>query len=421
MPGHVSAFKTDDTSSQSGCRGEPISWKRNLLFVWLSQFLSIAAFAFAIPFAPLYIKTLDVRDTQEATYWAGWFASSAAISLMIMSPIWGSLGDRFGRKIMLVRANLLGAVMLYAMGCVHSVFWLIILRFGQGMFTGTVPAAMTLVSVYTPERRHGLAMGLLTAAIHAGGMAGFVGGGLCAEAWGPARSFQIAGLLLAAAGLVAVLGVRENFDALEGKNIDDDADGAVPKPFSAAAVVLGLLVLSNLGRTVDAPVFALFVETLLGREKSGAFAMTGWVSAAAAVAAVLGAVSFGRLLDRFPSASLGAVCALVAALGLALSALAFTLPLLFAARGIFAFACAGFEPAMQVWLTRLTDSAHRGKAFGWATTARALGWTLGPLLGAYAARQFHHLAAAFWAGVIVMFGLALLAAAAWCFVPKQKK
>jgi len=396
----------------SGYGEERISWRRNLLFVWISQFLSIAAFSFAIPFAPLYIKTLDVSDTQEAAYWAGWFASSAAISLMIMSPIWGGLGDRFGRKIMLVRANLLGAVLLYAMGCVHSVFWLIALRFGQGMFTGTVPAAMTLVSVNTPERRHGMAIGLLTAAIHAGGMAGFISGGLCAEAFGPARSFQIAGFLLAAAGLVAMLGVRENFEVSENKDASAMANGSAPGHACAVAAVLGLLVLANLGRTVDTPVFALFIETLLAPGTTGAFAMTGWVSAAAAVAAVLGAVISGRLLDRFSSSGLGAICALVASLGLMLSALSSSLPSLFAARSIFALASTGFEPAMQIWLTRLTASAQRGKAFGWATTARSLGWILGPLLGAYIARKFCHLAAAFWLAAIVMFLLAILAHAA---------
>lgn len=34
----------------------PVNWKKNLFFIWLCQFLSIAGFSLALPFVPIYIR-----------------------------------------------------------------------------------------------------------------------------------------------------------------------------------------------------------------------------------------------------------------------------------------------------------------------------------------------------------------------------
>ncbi len=130
---------------------KPVNWKTNLGAVWISQFISLSAFYFCLPFLPLYLKEKEIIPADQTAFWSGVLIAAAPVSMMVMSPIWGTLGDRYGRKMMLVRATLAGAFVLYLMGVVDNIEALIVLRLLQGAFTGTIPSAQSLVAAATPE------------------------------------------------------------------------------------------------------------------------------------------------------------------------------------------------------------------------------------------------------------------------------
>ena len=189
----------------------PIDWRQNLAAIWLSQFLSIMGFSFALPFAPYYIQQLGVTDPTALKLWVSAFAAATPLSLALSQPIWGAAADRFGRRRMLVRANLAGALVLMLMASVRSVEALVALRLVQGAFTGTVTAAQTLVAAGTPQRRNGLALGALSAAVFSGTMAGASLGGWFADAFGYRATFYAAAGLIMLAGLLVMLFTREDF------------------------------------------------------------------------------------------------------------------------------------------------------------------------------------------------------------------
>lgn len=120
-----------------------INWKRNLAILWIGQFLSIMGFQFGLPFAPYYIQSLGITDPVALKMWVALFAAAAPLAFAVFSPIWGALADRFGRKSMLIRAYLGGALVLSLMGTVHHAESLITLRILQGALTGTVTATQT--------------------------------------------------------------------------------------------------------------------------------------------------------------------------------------------------------------------------------------------------------------------------------------
>ena len=142
-----------------------INWKTNLIVIWISQLLSIAGFFFALPFGPYYIQELGVRDPDMIKFWVALFGAGPPLSLALFSPVWGALADRYGRRLMLLRANFGGMIVLCLMGTVQSVEALILLRVAQGAFAGTVVAAQAMVAAYTPERSSGVALGSLSAAV----------------------------------------------------------------------------------------------------------------------------------------------------------------------------------------------------------------------------------------------------------------
>ena len=64
----------------------------------------------------------------------------------IFSPIWGRLSDRYGRKIMCLRAVVWLAVINFGMGMAQHVYHLVILRLLQGALSGFLATAIPLVS-----------------------------------------------------------------------------------------------------------------------------------------------------------------------------------------------------------------------------------------------------------------------------------
>ena len=133
-----------------------VTWKKNFIVVWFSQFLSIMGFAFAMPFAPFFMQELGVTEPAKLKMWVALFAAAAPVTLAILAPFWGLLADRYGRRIMLLRANFAAAIVVALMGTVHSAAALVGLRLFQGVFTGTVAAAQTMVSVQAPPHRQQL-------------------------------------------------------------------------------------------------------------------------------------------------------------------------------------------------------------------------------------------------------------------------
>ena len=119
-----------------------------------------------MPFLPYYVQDLGVTDPEQVAIWSGVVSAGHGIAMAIFSPIWGSLADRYGRKVMVERAMFGGALIICAMGFVDNVQQLAILRTIQGGLTGTIPAATTLVASSAPREKSGYALGLLQMAIY---------------------------------------------------------------------------------------------------------------------------------------------------------------------------------------------------------------------------------------------------------------
>ena len=107
----------------------------------------------------------------------------------VMGPIWGALGDRHGRKIMVMRAMFGGAVIISLIGFAQTVEQFAILRFIQGALTGTVAAATALVAGNAPREHLGETLGKLQLAIFLGQAFGPITGGFVADTFGYRAAF----------------------------------------------------------------------------------------------------------------------------------------------------------------------------------------------------------------------------------------
>src|SRR5699024_8614113 len=81
--------------------------------------------------------------------WSGWVFAVTFITAFIFSPIWGRIGDKYGRKKILMMSATGLAISLMLMGFATSVWQLFLLRFIMGVFTGFILMSQAFGYGYT--------------------------------------------------------------------------------------------------------------------------------------------------------------------------------------------------------------------------------------------------------------------------------
>ena len=191
------------------------SWQRNLAVVWLSQFISMASFSSAYTFMPFFFRQLGVTGDEELSHYVALFSVAGNLTFCIFAPIWGMVADVYGRRMMLIRANFGGALLMPLLAVITSPDLIIVHRLFLGALTGTVSAAQTLIISTTPKEHRSFALGAIASALFGGMMAGqFLGGGLV-QRFGFNWTFAGSGVLLFVSGMLVLIWGRENFTRTE--------------------------------------------------------------------------------------------------------------------------------------------------------------------------------------------------------------
>src|ERR1700735_2822174 len=102
-------------------------WRRNLVVCLVGSFTTIVAMTLLLPFLPLYGAELGVTGEAAIVQWSGVAFSATFFAAALIAPLWGRLADRYGRKLMLVRASLGMAVVMSLIGMAHNVWELVAL------------------------------------------------------------------------------------------------------------------------------------------------------------------------------------------------------------------------------------------------------------------------------------------------------
>lgn len=186
-------------------------WRRNLAIMWLVQTVTVLSFTFTFPFFPLFFKELGIEDPGRAAFITGISGWALGIGLGIFSPIWGAVADKYGKKINVIRATALAAIILGLSGFAESPNQLILTRFFAGAFGGAGAAILALVVATTPRYRAAFATGIIQSAMFAGSTIGPVVGGILFDNFGMRWAFFANGIGLAIPALMVILFVNEDF------------------------------------------------------------------------------------------------------------------------------------------------------------------------------------------------------------------
>jgi MFS transporter, DHA1 family, multidrug resistance protein len=346
------------------------------------------AFGFVLPFLPLYLKEIGVHPDSAVVFWSGALVTSTGISLAIFSPIWGAVADRRDRKLMVLRAMLVGGLIIALMGLVQNVGQFLVLRILQGMFTGTIAASTALVASIVPRDRIAYSMGLLQTSAYIGISGGPVLGGIIAQVVGIRGTFFVAGAMLAIAGVFVWQFVHEHFPppaTVQRPGFFQTLGRGLRSPTLMPLMVTLLLV--QLASAIVLPILPLYVERLSGPGDPVKL-YAGLAFGATAVFSALAAISYGRLVDRSGYRRI----LIFGCFGAA----AFFLPQAFAQNiGQFLLLRAGLGvfvgvliPATNATVALVTPPDLRGSAYGLTSGGTAAGNAIGPLLGATIAATY---------------------------------
>jgi DHA1 family multidrug resistance protein-like MFS transporter len=237
-------------------------WKKNLYVVWICQFLAMAGMSSVVPFLPLFIRELGVESIEATATWSGLIFAGPFFISFFLAPVWGSLGDKYGRKIMTLRAVFGLAIAQVIIGFSMNVTHLFIGRLIQGLLSGFLPAAMALVAANTPEEKTGYALGLLHSATTAGNILGPLIGGVLSDFLGFRNVFFFVAGLLFSTGLLVLFLVKEtriNNEDLKYSFLDNWKFLLKIKTLRISAI---MITLTALGLSFVRPIFVLYVETL---------------------------------------------------------------------------------------------------------------------------------------------------------------
>lgn len=363
-------------------------WHRTLAIVFFAQFAMTLGFGVVFPFLPLYIAELGSRTNLGVEFLAGLVFSAQAFTMMISSPVFGVLADRYSRKQITAWGMFGVGFTMLMMGLANSAEELIFWRAVQGLVAGGISAATALVAAAVPRQRVGFALGLVQVALWAGVAAGPLLGGVLADARGYHFPFQVTAVLMFTAGISVLLGIREPVveEAPEGETAVSSRPGfwsewrrlltTAPMP-----IIFSLRFMVGLGNMIISPIAPLFIMSLLPNS-SNANTLTGLVSGVGGAASTITAVYFGRLGDRIGHRTILKVCAIAAGLFYLPQAWVTTAWQLLVLQALTGAALGGMITAIAALLAQHSDEGDEGSIYGLDSSVFAASRVVAPLLGA---------------------------------------
>jgi DHA1 family multidrug resistance protein-like MFS transporter len=388
------------------------NWKKNLYVIWVAQILGIAGFGFVLPFLPYFVQEVGVTDPEELNRWVGLINSIASVGMGLMAPVWGVLADKYGRKLMIIRAMFSASVLLFILSLAQSVQGIFTIRLLQGVFCGTVSAAATLVAAGTPKERLSYALGFLSSSTFIGFSFGPLLGGIAAEYLGYRLAFKM-GSLLQAAGLIFVIVLVKEVGQRELSEAEQERE-RIPERVKilVVALILGMFFILRFARMLMPPFIPLHVQRILGTI-DGASASVGVITAIAGLAAAAAGVTIVRIGDKIDKMLLVAICFFASML--------FALPIYFTGGlfgfGVFyvlsAFAMGSLEPSLQSYFSEQTPASKRGRFFGIQTLVGSMGWFFAPLSGSFISNRWSISHVFLFSSMVLGFAFLYSLAARW--------
>ena len=358
-----------------------MSWKILLAMMVTFALMMSSSYTMLIPFLPIYMQNELGATADNVSLWSGvTYAITFAISAFV-SPIWGKLSDKMGKKPMIIRASFLLAITYFLGGIVRTPFELFLVRAFQGIASGLWPACSVMMSACVPKNKLGISMGLMQSANICGGIIGPLLGGILATAFGMRNSFYVGAVALSLITVTTVLFIKEPPAAPE-KEINKAKNTSYLTFIKDKNILILLLCvcMTNMVILQIQPIVSLYVQQL-SHNSDKAVLLTGFIMSLGGIAGALASPLWGKTGQKVGFYKTITLAFISAGLLMSLQGVPNSLVLF----GLMQFLCglgfSGIFPSANSILVLLTPPSSRGMGFGSLFSAQMIGGALGPVIG----------------------------------------
>ena len=336
-------------------------------------------FGIVLPVLPGLIVDLGQVSLAQATRIAGYMLVAYAGAQFFAGPVLGNLGDRFGRRPVLLVSTVAFAFDYVLMAAAPTLAWLFAGRLVAGIAGATYAPINAVLADVTPPDKRGATFGLMGAAFGLGFIVGPAIGGLMAG-MGTRAPFVAAAVLAGLNALWIFFRLRETLPEEKRRPFrwrDSHIWGAFKPLFHAggAAPLLIAALLWQVGHMVYPATWAFWAGLALGWDARA----IGWSLAATGVAMGLAQVFVtGRMIDRFGEARTVVIGMVVGGSGF--------LAYVFVTQSWMVYVIIAFGalqglvyPSMNALLSRMADASHQGALMGGMASIASLAAIIGPL------------------------------------------
>jgi DHA1 family multidrug resistance protein-like MFS transporter len=346
--------------------------------------MGFTGFTISMPFLPLYFRELGVTDVGEISVWTGVSLAITPALTALLAPVWGRLGDRFGRKIMVERSLVGFVLIMAAMAAVRQAWHVLALRAILGLFAGYGSLAVAMAAESAPRDRMPNAIGLVQTAQRLGPGVGPAVGGVLAGLLGIRRAFLVTAAFYAMA-LVLVFVMYDDHAIHETPPEDAERGRVTFRNVLAFQNFILMMVVIFALQFVDrsfGPVLPLYIEQL-GVSHARVAIVAGILFSIMACTGALGHHICGRLLQRFPARAVIAGAAAAAGAGCALVGATSTVWMIGVAAAILGVGIGAAMTAAFSAAGRVIPAGAHGAGFGLLTSASLVGMAASPFVAGF--------------------------------------
>lgn len=358
----------------------PVSWRRNQFAVTAASFIGFTGFTLVMPFLPIYISELGVTGAGSIALWSGLSLGVTPAVTALLSPAWGRVADRFGRKLMVERSLLSFVVIMAAMALVSKPWHIFALRAIQGFFAGYGALTLAMAAESAPRNRMAQAIGMVQTAQRLGPTMGPVLGSIIAGLVGLRSAFLVAAAIYGVAFVLVLAVYRER----PVRDRHEDQPRARVRMidvvrFPNFVLLMGVLLGLQFVDRSFGPILPLYLGRI-GLAPDRVALATGVLSSVLACTAAIGHHFCGRLLRRMTARGVMAGGAAVAAAAVAAMVIVPDVVVLGLAFGTFGTGIGAALTAAYTAAGRVIPEGVHGTAFGLLSSSALAGIALSPMV-----------------------------------------
>lgn len=351
--------------------------------MWFANFFVAGSMTMVLPFISLYIETFGNFSDAYVQSWSGWIFAITFVTAFIFSPIWGRIGDKYGRKNILIISATGLAVSVLLMGFATTVWQLFLLRFITGVFTGFIPMSQALISTQTPKEIAGKVLGTLQTGSITGTLMGPLLGGVIADTVGYSAAFKSVSITIFLSALIVLFGIKEMQVKITDKNEKANySSKEVLMHIVKHPVLLIVMITSTLVQIAHfsiQPILSLYVVEINGVANIAFF--SGLAFSVAGLGNLFLARRWGILGDKIGYTKILIFLLFMAGIVYFPGAFVTNIWQLIILRFLLGIAIGGIVPTRIAYIRQEAPVTMQGEVLGYNTSLRFFGNIIGPALG----------------------------------------